>query len=126
MKNVEYKQKLPIKETLRPTAQDISTVALELVDISRKSLGNPAGVLAALGMAYRAFELDGIAGGMDEKAMTDATDLGIRMADAYHKIQEGKRAKAETQKTGLVGLDGKFMSTADKPLDSTTNKIELT
>ena len=124
MKNTQYKPNTPVKPTLRPTAQDLATTAVALVDLTKLSLGNPVAVLTTLAMAYRIFELDAVAGRMDEKAMEEGTALGMRMADSYHKVQEGIRAKAASLKTGLVGLDGKFMSTTDQQADNNTNQAE--
>lgn len=110
MKNTQYRRSTPVKPTMRPSAQDIAHTGVELVELTKATLQNPAADITALAMAYRIFELDALAAGFDEKLMADATELGLKLADAYHKVQEGKRAKAEDNKTGIVGLDGKKLS----------------
>lgn len=110
MKNIHYKRSTPVLPTMRPSAQDIATTGVELVDITKETLKNPAADLTALAMAFRIFELDSIEAGFDPKLTEDAVALGFKMAEGYHKIQQGKRANAEENKTGIVGLDGKKMS----------------
>ncbi len=124
MKDIEYKLRTPIKPTLRPNAQDIATTGLAALEMCKASIQSPAGDLAALAMALHVFELEAEEAMFDKKLADDAVALGKRMAIAYHSIQQGIRAREESKKTGLIGLDGQKMK-IDQPLDLSSQDVAI-
>lgn len=103
MKNIHYKRPTIIKPTMRPTAGEVRTVAVELVKITRETIMSPAADLSTLAMALALFEADAAANGFTPELITQAKTIGAQMAATYIEVA---KKKAERAQNGLVGLDG--------------------